>query len=56
MLDFDYRIVRKGEHYEVYIDGLFRCSTDTFKEATEEVEIAYERMTRIENEEKSGQL
>lgn len=33
-----YKIIKKKEHYEVYIDGKFFCSTDTFAEACNEVE------------------
>ena len=31
-------ILKKAEHYEVYIDGNFFCSADNLSEAIEEVE------------------
>ena len=34
----DYDIVRVMEHFEVYIDGKFYCSTDNMKEAVSEIE------------------
>lgn len=34
----DYEIKRVKEHYELYIDGVFYCSADTFMEAAEELE------------------
>lgn len=33
-----YKIIKKKGHYEVYIDGKFLCTTDTFREACDEVE------------------
>ena len=33
-----YEIKRVGEHYELYIDGRFYCSTDTIGEAVKEME------------------
>lgn len=51
MIDFDYRILRKEGHYEVYIEDEFYCSADTFMEAAKEVERAYElRMRQAEDE------
>lgn len=32
------QIVRKGSHYEVYIDGVFVCSADTAVEAAKELD------------------
>lgn len=32
------RIVRKGGHYEVYVDGSFVCSADTAVEAAHELD------------------
>lgn len=32
------QIVRKGEHYEVYVDGMFVCSADTAVEAAKELD------------------
>lgn len=32
-----YQIVQKNGHYEVYINGKFYCSADTFKEALDEI-------------------
>lgn len=33
-----YKIKRKYDHYEVYINGKFYCSADTHEEAAREVE------------------
>lgn len=34
----DVDIHRVREHYEIYIQGKFYCSADTFAEAAEEIE------------------
>ena len=34
----DIRVVHKAGHYEVYVDGDFLCSADTYDEAVEEAE------------------
>ena len=33
----DFKIEHKGNHYEVYINGKFYCSADTFEEAVKEL-------------------
>ena len=33
-----YQIAHRYEHYEVYIDGRFFCSADTYMEASRELE------------------
>ena len=38
----DYQIIPKAEHYEVYIDGEFYCSADTYNEAAKEIEMVKE--------------
>lgn len=38
----EYKIVRNGEKFDVFINGVFICSEDTFMKAVEQVEIAYE--------------
>jgi hypothetical protein len=48
MVGNEYQIIKKNEHYEVYIDGLFYCSTDTIAEAVAEVEKVGERATKKE--------
>lgn len=35
---FDTRILRKGDHYEVYVDDEFVCSADTMVEAATELD------------------
>lgn len=42
MSKYDYRIVRAGGHYNVYIDGKFYCTADTVVEAAEEVDKYFE--------------
>lgn len=32
------KIIRKHDHYEVYVNGKFYCSTDTLTEAAEELD------------------
>lgn len=34
----DFKIVRNAGHYDIYIDGDFYCSADTYNEAVKEVE------------------
>lgn len=34
----DIRVVHNAGHYDVYVDGDFLCSADTYSEAFEEVE------------------
>lgn len=34
----EYKIEHKDQHYELYINGRFYCSTDTIEEAVEEME------------------
>lgn len=36
----DYRVVHVMEHYEVYINGMFICSGDTWNEAIMEADKA----------------
>lgn len=35
---FSYNIVHVNGHYEVYLDGKFLCSADTYMEAVKELE------------------
>lgn len=37
MGDFLYSIKKKDDHYEVYINNEFYCSTDTIEEAASEI-------------------
>ena len=37
MGDCVYSISKKDDHYEVYINGEFYCSTDTIEEAANEI-------------------
>lgn len=34
----NWKIVHKKDHYNVYINGKFYCSADTFEEAVKELE------------------
>lgn len=34
----EYEIKHREQHYELYINGRFYCSTDTIEEAVEEME------------------
>lgn len=34
-----WQIVHRTDHYELYIDGKFYCSADTFQEALEDLEV-----------------
>ena len=38
----NYNIIKKYEHYEVYVDGKFYCSADTVMEAVQEIENNYQ--------------
>lgn len=40
----DYDIVPTFGHYEIYINGKFYCSTDTYYEAVREIESYQELM------------
>lgn len=39
-MNHDFNIIHVNDHYEIYIDGKFYCSTDTITEATKEIENA----------------
>ena len=39
---YDYNIVNKGGHWEVYIAGKFFCSADTLEEGIREAEKFYD--------------
>lgn len=50
----DFGIVRNAGHYDVYIEGEFYCTSDTYSEAIEEVDFWIEnRRKELEN---SGEL
>lgn len=34
----EYRIVKHGDHYDVFVNGYFYCSADTIQEAAKEIE------------------
>lgn len=38
----EYKIIRNGEKFDVFINGVFICSPDSFEEAVKQVEMAYE--------------
>lgn len=42
------QIVRKGGHYEVYVDGKFVCSADTVVEAAKELDLFLEERRSTE--------
>ena len=42
------QIVRKGGHYEVYVDGAFVCSADTVVEAAKELDLFLEERRSTE--------
>lgn len=45
---FETKITRKGDHYEVYVDGNFVCSADTVMEAAQELDEHLEARRRTE--------
>lgn len=44
IMDFVWKIVHAQDHYNVYINGMFFCSADTFSEAIGELETYEEEM------------
>ena len=46
----DYQIFSEDGHYVVYINGDFWCTADTFKEATDEVELYYNEVAFEEDD------
>lgn len=41
------QIVRKGEHYEVYVNGVFICSADTAVEAAAELDKYFDEIRTV---------
>ena len=39
----DIRVVNNAGHYDVYLEGAFYCSADTYSEAIDEVEKCLEK-------------